>query len=720
MKIVFQYFFKSSLVVAVISSLLLSTSVFSSPWKDSNFVSESVERANQSKAAKPGNKAVEPLKYRSLELDEFAWKTLLKQNVSLKPANNEEGEVNVVNKLFLPLPDGTEVEVIATETSVLSPELALQFPDIKTWRVAGVDQNLTGRIDFTELGFHGMLSLPNGDTVFIEPDDNKTAARTLSDASRYISFSKHANHDHFQNHFSCGVDEHQSNILKHVSPALAKGPALKPALKHITYRLAVATTGEYTKYHGGTKSSALSAVTTIINRVNEIYERDLSITLQLIPEQSKVIYTNADTDPYTSSEALKLIEANMSNMATTIGLANFDIGHVFSRGDFGGLAYLGVACVDSAEDENGETVYGVKAGGTTASDSPIGDAFAVDYVAHEMGHQLGAQHTFNSQWCGRRGEGTAVEPGSGSTIMSYAGLCGSDDLQDKVDAQFHVVSILEIMANTRSGDGSSCGVRTPVTNENPIVSAGEDFTVPARTPIVLIAEASDIDGDALTYSWEQIDSGRAGSLNVDNGDGALFRSRALTSSNMRFIPQLSDVFKGQASNGEYLPVTNRKLNMMVTVRDGKGGVEADDVVMNVYDTGSSFQVTSHSDSETFNRGDKTTITWDVAGTDASPISCRTVDIGLITLDGKGIDIITTPNDGSQKITIPNDISALSNARFIVSCKANRFFSVSTGELTIRGGSGSGSWGYLTLLMIPLYMRKRLKQILSGDSRENLS
>ena len=153
---------KISLVIPVLSSLLLSTSVFSSPWIDSDFISDSVTRANQSLSAKPQQ---ELLAYRSLELDEYALKYLLSKHASSKtslPLNEGDSEEK---KLVLPLPDGAEVEVVATETSVLAPELALQFPNIKTWSVVGSNQIITGRVDFTLQGFHAMLVMPNGDTV---------------------------------------------------------------------------------------------------------------------------------------------------------------------------------------------------------------------------------------------------------------------------------------------------------------------------------------------------------------------------------------------------------------------------------------------------------------------------------------------------------------------------------------------------------------------------
>ncbi len=651
-----------------------------------------------------------PLAVRMLEFNELNFNALVNSMDNVAAKNSIDNQT-----ITLPLPDGSDVVVEMTPNSVMSESLAKQFPQIKTWNVKGVSKNITGTIDLNHKGFHSMLFMPDGDRVFIEPDFEDNDLNEVSAQARYMSFSQKENEDNFNREFSCGAhDQH-----KHFSFA-AKGNLLaRPSSDLITYRLAVATTGEYSQFHGGTVASTLSAIATTINRVNQIYRRDFAIQFELVDEQADLIYLNPNTDPYTNSNATLLIIENNQNLSAdgVLSKSRYDIGHVFGEGNVGGLAVVGGVC------DNDE-----KAFGATGISSPVGLAFDLDFVAHELGHQVGATHTFNSNCVAsnQRTGITAVEPGSGTTIMAYPGICGVNNIQNNVDPQFHVVSIDQITTLTRTGSGSSCGIRTSTTNENPTVNAGADMVVPARTPLVFEANGADTDNDDLTYSWEQTDAGTLTNLNIDSGDNALFRSRPLANENIRFIPRLSDLFSNTTSAGELLPVTNRDINMAVTVRDGNGGVEFDLVEYQVFDTGESFSVTSQTNSQSFGRQDTVNIRWNIAGTNASPISCANVDIGVVTSDGQGFDITTTANDGREEITIPADAPAINNGRIIVSCNTSNFFNVSSGRVTILdqvgggtssddGGSSSGGGGSFNLKMlfiglILIFLRKNTRRL----------
>src|SRR5690606_22782836 len=179
-----------------------------------------------------------------------------------------------------------------------------------------------------------------------------------------------------------------------------------------------------------TKLNVLSAMVTTINRVNGIYEKELSVSLELIGDNDTLIYLNGSTDPFdANNNGGALLGQNQTNTNTVIGAANYDIGHIFST-DGGGIAFLGCVCANNQ-----------KARGVTGSPSPVGDPFDVDYVAHEMGHQFGANHSFNA-CSGTESQQNAFEPGSGSTIMAYAGICGPvNNLQANSHDYFHITSL---------------------------------------------------------------------------------------------------------------------------------------------------------------------------------------------------------------------------------------------------------------------------------------
>ncbi len=294
-----------------------------------------------------------------------------------------------------------------------------------------------------------------------------------------------------------------------------------------TYRAAIAATGEYTTFHGGTVAGGLAGIVTTLNRVNGVYERDLSVRMILIANNNLIVYTNGATDPYTNGNGSTMLGQNQSNLDSVIGTANYDIGHVVSTGG-GGVATLNSPC-------NATT----KARGVTGSGSPIGDPFDIDYVAHEMGHQFGGNHTFNggtgSCAGGNRSAANAFEPGSGSTIQAYAGICGSEDLQNNSDDYFHVRSLEEMVAFT---NGTSCDLEPPNGNTAPAATPAAACTIPANTPFSLTGSATDVNGDGLTYTWEEYDLGAAGPPNTDNGARPIFRSYLPGTSPTRYFPSL--------------------------------------------------------------------------------------------------------------------------------------------------------------------------------------
>jgi hypothetical protein len=451
-----------------------------------------------------------------------------------------------------------------------------------------------------------------------------------------------------------------------------------------TYRLAVACTGEYAVAATGsttpTVAQTLAKIVTSINRVDGVYETEVAVRMVLVPTQTLVTFTNASTDPFTgNNNANTLINESQTVITNTIGSANFDIGHTFSTGG-GGLAGLGVVCITSQ-----------KARGITGSPSPVGDPYDIDYVAHEIGHQFSGNHTFNatSGSCGggNRNASTAVEPGSGITIMAYAGICGTNDIAPNSIAYFHAISYDEIVNFTHLSSGNSCAVTTTSGNNPPVVTGSPAYAIPVSTPFSLTGSATDPNGDPLTYSWEETTVGTAGNWNANVRP--YFRSYTPTTTATRFFPLQNLALSGNFTGvkGEYMPTTAQNLSFRLTARDNKmggGGVCYSNTSINVV-AGGAFSVTlPNASGITWTSGNTETVTWDVGLTNTSPVFCDSVRILISLNGGTTYSILTnsTPNDGVETVVSPTVSSPNTTCRIRVEAKGNIFYDISNNNFTI--------------------------------------
>jgi subtilisin-like proprotein convertase family protein len=620
--------------------------------------------------ASPTERWIVPQIYRTFQLDADALRAVLDR----APAEFTEAPAPTV--LTIPMPSGTFARFAIYDSPIMEPGLAAKFPNIKTYSGQGIDDpTATIRFDVTPSGFHAMV-IAAGSTVYVDPFSR-------GDVSHYISYDKRDYKrsgeiprcllDDDAEPFSSSGSDSRSNLPGSPAPLAAVGATLR------TYRLAVAADVEYTTFHGGTVPLALGAIVTTINRVTGIYEREFDARLVLVANESSIIYT-AEPDPYTNSSASALLSENQTNLDTVIGNANYDIGHVFTTGG-GGLSSLSVVC--SA---------GSKARSETGSGSPVGDGYDVDYVAHEMGHQFGGLHTFNGTTLncgnGNRSASAAYEPGSGSTIMAYAGICGAEDLQPHSDDYFHTKSFDQIVAFMAAG-GGACPASTATGNLPPTVDAGPNFTIPINTPFVLTATGSDPNGDPITYCWEEFDLGAAAPPNTDDGSRPIFRSFNPVTSPSRTFPRLADLIANVATLGESLPTTSRTMTFRATVRDNRangGGVNYDVMQLNSTTAAGPFLVTQPNTAVTWVGGTTPTVTWNVAGTAAAPVNTANVKISL-SIDG-GLTFPTvlaasTPNDGSETITLPD--TPTPTARVKVEAIGNVYFDMSNVNFTITAG-----------------------------------
>ena len=611
--------------------------------------------------------------------------------ITTVPADYFAGLLGGEHRLTLPLPDGKEVTFSLQPYDLLPADLAAKYPGIRTFK--GHDEANpveTGRVDLGPQGFHAMFS-HQGRMVFVDP---------LRNGEGYAVYYQQDAHSRLEEEADRVIGSKASKLARQV---LVDGNERK------RYVIAISAAGEYTQYHGGTVEAGLGAITTLLNRVNEVYQRDVAAEFQLASGNDTIIFTDAATDPFfngddPSGSGLSDVDVNMQvqAVAQTQGLGAFDIGHVVNTGG-GGLAGLGVLCTAD------------KSAGMTGSSNPVGDAFFIDYVAHEIGHQFGADHTFNgttgSCGGGNREASQAWEPGSGSSIMAYAGICGEEDLQANSLPYFHSKSIEQMRAHMATV--SSCGTTQSLTNNAPQVAAGNDHVIPANTPFVLKGAGTDLDNDALSYTWEQIDLGTESfsvASMVDDGSRPLFRFVAPTSAPERTLPSLPSLLTNTLAKGEAWPATNRELNFRLTARDGKGGVSSDDMKIQVVNTGKAFALTSPLVTP-LAAGQTQTIDWDVAGTNAAPINCSKVDLYMTRDEGVNWTLLAggQPNSGSASVAIPAGSDG--TARLKVACSDNLFFAISPLKLSVTqrvegGGGGGGALGFWTLALALLGWQRR--------------
>ena len=596
----------------------------------------------------------------------------------------------------LPLPDGTFVQVRIEESSVLEPGLAARFPELKSYRGQGVDDpELTTRFDWTPQGFHALI-LNGGQTINLEPSNT-------GDDSLYISYY---DSDLKKGDYACLVKDLQNlepGLPQLDTPQVSVGTTLR------NYRIAIATDYEYTQaYGGGTVAQTVSTLNTWVNGANAIYERDLAIHLNLV-NNTDIIYTTTN-DPY-DNNVVNMLSAVIPDLDSKVGAANYDIGHVmgYLSGGASGVAYVGVACQP-----------GYKGGGATLMGGSAGNSSTLGVWVHELGHEFGASHNFNGSLgnCAgsNRSAAYSYESGSGSTIMGYPQICSTDNIANNRDMRFHPMSYAAINSYI-SGTGS-CSMNTPTSNSVPTVNGGGNRNIPKNTPFTLTATGSDPNGDALTYTWDEIDAG--GTSYPQNGTSAsyndagdpstttrpIFRPFPATTSPSRTFPSLTYILNysndppdfsptSGLQTAEELPRIGRTLNFRVTARDnrtGGGGVNEDTVTLTVDNNSGPFLITSPNTGVNLTGGTAQTVTWSVNNTNAAPVSAANVKISLSTDGGTTFSTVlaaSTPNDGSESVIMPNITT--STARIKVEAVNNIFFDISDTNFSITAGTVSQSY-----------------------------
>tara|TARA_R110002049_G_scaffold65035_1_gene171000 strand:+ start:138445 stop:141168 length:2724 start_codon:yes stop_codon:yes gene_type:complete len=580
--------------------------------------------------------------------------------------------------------DGTLESYRVEEASIMTPSFQAKHTNMRSYVGQSIENpEATIYFSITPKGLHTMtLSSKNG-TQFIDP--------YTSDSNTYIVYSK-KDLPELKDISKCLTPDNYTEATNKSGSTKSLLNANDGKLR--TFRLALASTVEYSTFQineagvgSGTdtekKDAVRAAMVVTMTRVNGIFKRDLSLQMELI-DNDAIIFL-AENDGFTNNNANALIGESQTVINNTIGAANYDIGHTFSTGA-GGVAELASTCNNS-----------LKARGVTGQPSPVGDAYDIDFVAHEMGHQLGAPHTWNgdtgncqtAEW----NSSNAYEPGSGSTIMGYAGICAPQNIQAKADAYFHQKSLQMIWANITTGN-STCANASAVLSGNsvPTAEAGLSYTIPVSTPYKLTGYSTDVDGTSThTYTWEQYDLGTSGTRglpNESNTSGPLVRSFEGTNNTSRQIPRLADLrFSNGSTAWEKLASVSRPINFQLTVRDNdtRGGQTATDNMTVTTDASAGpFEITSQNAYVSYPKGSTQTITWDVANTDVSPVSTTSVNIYLSTDGGLTFPTLLlsgTANDGTESITFPTGVTA-PFCRIMVEAVDNIFFAINSTDFAL--------------------------------------
>jgi subtilisin-like proprotein convertase family protein len=621
---------------------------------------------------------------------------------SLETLQNKTSKQSRI-EITIPNMNGELEKFWVWESSNFEPELQAQNPDIRAYNGVGItDRKASLYFSLSPKGIQTMILRGESGSEFIEPYSKDHTVYVLFDSKSRVRGSLP---------FTCKTEDVALNkeLLNKTGKVAANNRVFK------TLRLALSCTGEYTAFHGGTVANALAAMNATMTRVNGVFNKDLAVKLSIIANNNLIIYTDAATDPYSDSSEGAAGAWNLElqeNLSATITDAGYDIGHLFGADGGGGNAgCIGCVCVNPTDEEPSAKGSAF----TSPSDAvPQGDTFDIDFVAHEIGHQLGANHTFSFEI---EDTGVNVEPGSGSTIMAYAGITSGYNVQNNSDDYFAYASIKQIQDNLLS---KTCPVSTVLTNSPPTISAGLDYTIPKGTAFILKGSGSDLNGDVLTYCWEQNDTavntvnptvseeGNFSFASPTKVYGPNFRSFYPSSSPVRYMPALSSVLANElTTTWESVSTIERTLAFTLTGRDnaalGTAQTNTDLMMVNVSGAAGPFEVTSqNTENSGWLQGSTQTVTWNVNNSNSLAGSTN-VNIKLSTDGGLNFTTVlasNTPNDGSQTITVPNVTAK--DCRILIEPTANIYYAVNSKSFAIGYSvvSSCNTYAFATPFSIP--------------------
>lgn len=587
---------------------------------------------------------------------------------------NAPMQFNSKNKsllLYIPMPDGNMMPFDIVNSPVMEPELAAKYPEITSYKgISRTDAKVNIRFNIGPGGFWGSIYWKENN-IYIDP-----YAAGIMDY--YISyFTRDYKPDISLYNLTCGVDDKiildENNELleknKNEDINFRDSKDCEPVTQY-NYSIAIACTGEWGKKHGNTIAAALADIVTSVNRINQVYENEFAIHFNLVNQNDKLIWLDPLTDPFEKSNTgyglLQVIGEVINNQ---IGYNSYDIGHVFTNNctDVGGVAMLSGVC------------NALKGSGVSCHYFDDLNYIVTNVTCHEIGHQFSAVHTFNN--CNGNESNAGFEPGGGTTIMAYCGLCGSNNVQFPCTESFHSYSIEQVMNFTRLGGANGCAEKIATENTSPVVSLDyvNGFYIPKSTYFVLEGNAFDCEGDEMTYSWEELDTGPQTPIGTPVDDSPIFTAIDPSNNPVRYFPNLKSIIYNNFNNSEILPSYSRNLNFRFIARDnnqGAGGTNWVDMNFKVDGEAGPFKITYPQTAKIFKSGEGIEVKWNVANTDNAKINCKNVDIYMSTDFGFTYPYLLkfkSPNDGSEIVYLPDTLTSL--AKFMVKANNNIFFDI---------------------------------------------
>lgn len=605
-----------------------------------------------------------------LELDYSRIEALLYQSPQENLTKNKISK----NIIKLPFHDGSFKEFYIVESSVMQAKLQAKYPHLRSYKgYCKSDPGINVRLNINGRNLHAAIHGTAG-VHYIDEVNGK-----------YIAYDVHSvTYDMDPNIPLCGVQDEHQNLGAH-EDLVTRNITSGETISFRTYRLAISCTGEYGSWKGSVER-VLEDMVTGVNRMNQIFENELSMRLILVNDNDKILFFDRDTDPYTNTaNGGAMISVNTATINNRIGSNAYDLGHVYSTScNVGGIAALSSMCT------------AIKGNGCTCHYRNDIDYMAAHVTSHEIGHQMSAQHTFNFCRGDNESLGNGFEPGSGSTIMSYGGLCGNNNVVPVGDDYYHNASLGQIYNHLRDGGtADGCAMKEETDNFAPEISLDypNKFSIPTKTYFVLKGSATDANNDPLTYVWEQMNAGPRSALGSPMGNAPNFRSFPPSPNPERFFVQPKYILAGVGDKNEVLPRESKTMEFNFVVRDnhmGGGTAVWEGIRFDVVPDadGKEFKITNFDAPKEIFPGMTDTIKWEVAHTAKSPINCSTVD--LYYYAGGSSDFSTDkwillkkdlPNTGSAEFQFPNVVQ--SKVRLILKASNSIFFTINKRNLEIQ-------------------------------------